>query len=423
MTLTVRTDRRLIRSTAHSQRFVLVRLVAPVATREPTRRPPVNVALVLDRSGSMGAENKIGLARRAADAALDRLHDPDRFAVVVYDDRVDVLVEGTGASAEAKRNAHDRLAATDARGTTDLAGGWLRGAEQVALRPDGAAVNRTLLLTDGLANVGITDPDQIVHHAAELRSRGVSTSTFGVGTDVDEGLLGRMAQAGGGHYYWIQDARQIPDYLASEVGEATEVVAHGASLDVTTADGVVVEPISPYPFATRGNRTSIELGDIVSGQDLEIVVRFTFPFGDPGREVGAILSLSDADGAFAAAAGAGPARLLWTYADHHANDAQQRDRDVDRAVARIFAARARVGAAALNRAGRFGEAAAMMAGVARRVASYAGRDAELRAIVSELEGERVAWAAPMAVAERQARHFAATAFMQSRGPEGRVRRG
>ncbi len=423
MAFSVRSDRRLIRSTAHSERFALVRLTAPPARSAPAERLPVNLALVLDRSGSMGAEDKIGLARRAADGALDRLRETDRFALVVYDDRIDVLVEGSRASAEAKRNAHQRLATTDARGSTDLAGGWLRGAEQVALQPDPQGVNRALLLTDGLANVGITDPDELVRHAGELRARGVSTSTFGLGTDVDEVLLGRMAQAGGGHYYWIQDARQIADFLASEVGETTEVVAHAATLAVTTGDGVIVEPISPYPFTSHGNRTTIELGDLVSGQDLEVVVRFTFPYGEVGREVGALFALADADGALEAAGDRGPARLLWTYADHRANDAQERDREVDRAVARLFAARARVEAAALNRAGRYGEAAARMSAVALRVAAYAGRDGELRAIVAELEGERMAWAAPMPVADRQARHFAATSFMQSRGPEGRVRRG
>jgi Ca-activated chloride channel family protein len=120
----------------------------------------VNLAFVLDRSGSMSGE-KISLAKRAIETAVDRLLPTDRFAVVCYDDRIDVVVEGTSASREAKTNAIERLRSIDARGSTDLGGGYLRGAEQVALAMAEPGVNRVLLLTDGLANQGITDPVEL----------------------------------------------------------------------------------------------------------------------------------------------------------------------------------------------------------------------------------------------------------------------
>src|SRR5688572_7867122 len=244
-TITARSDRRFIRSTHRSERFVLVELEAPPAAQKATR-DPVNLAFVLDRSGSMSGE-KIDLAKRAIETAVDRLLPTDRFAVVCYDDRIDVVVEGTTASREAKTNAIDRLRSIDARGSTDLAGGWLRGAEQVALGqeivaggnaksdgdmqqlasnsgagnvgPVGSSVNRVLVLTDGLANVGIVDHAELARHAQELRARGVTTTTFGVGEDFDEGLLQSMADAGGGHFYFIQNAAQIQDHIATEVGE------------------------------------------------------------------------------------------------------------------------------------------------------------------------------------------------------------
>ncbi|MGH8545902.1 MAG: vWA domain-containing protein, partial [Gammaproteobacteria bacterium] len=127
----------------------------------------------------------------------------------------------------------------DARGTTALAEGWFRGAEQVALHQDERCVNRVLLLTDGLANVGVTDPDQLEAHA-ELHRRGIQTTTFGVGADFDEALLERIALAGGGNFYFIEDAKQIPDFLTSELGEILEVVARDVAIEFQTPIGLTV---------------------------------------------------------------------------------------------------------------------------------------------------------------------------------------
>src|SRR5829696_421273 len=269
-TFSVRPDRRLIRPTAHSRRFVLARISAPRATTE-RERAPVNLAIVLDRSGSMSGE-KLRVAKVAVEEAIARLRPEDRFSVVVYDDVVDVVVESTNASPEARRGAVDRLRSVEARGSTNLGEGWLRGCEQVARHLVERGVDRTLLLTDGLANVGMTDPDLLASHAAELRARGVSTSTFGVGNDFDERLLKALADAGGGHFYYIADAPQIRDAITSEVGETLEVVAREVDLEITARDDIRIDPISPYRMRANGNRTVVSVGVLGSEQVVEVVL-------------------------------------------------------------------------------------------------------------------------------------------------------
>jgi Ca-activated chloride channel family protein len=421
--LTVRQDRQLIRANAHSRRFLVARVLAPRATVERTR-PPVNLAIVLDRSGSMSGE-KLRVAKRAVEEAIARLRPDDRFSVVVYDDRIDVVIASTDASAESRHAAVERLRGIDARGTTNLGEGWLRGCEQVASRLVERGVNRCLLLTDGLANVGITDPAELAGHAGELRARGVTTSTFGVGNDFDERLLQELADAGGGHFYYIADAPQIRDAITSEVGETLEVVARDVMLEVTARDDIRIEPISPYRATGRGNRTSISLGDLGSEQALEVVLRLSFPYGDPGRETAATVALADADGVFGAGAAdeAEPVRLAWTYADHRANDRQPRDPEVDRAVARVFAGRARQEAIRRNRDGDFEGARRILDATAGRIREYAASDPETSALAEALTRERTAFSAPMPEQDRKRLHFATANLLRSRDAHGRsVRR-
>jgi Ca-activated chloride channel family protein len=368
----------------------------------------------------MGGE-KLELAKAAVREAMTTLTERDRFGVVTYDDRVEVVVESTAGSDEAKRNAVTQLSTIDARGTTDLSGGWLRGCEQVAAHLTAEAVDRVLLLTDGLANKGITDHDELTRHAAELRARGVSTTTFGVGDDFDEALLQSMADAGGGHFYYIASAAQIRDHIASEVGETLDVVAQDVALELLAGEGVRIETISPHRLEARGTRTVVTLGDLVSDQGVDVVLRLTFPVGDLGRETGLIVNLTDRDDVFAAA-GVGDARLTWTYADHAANDAQARDHEVDRAVARQFAARARQHAVKANRQRDFGEAEWWLTATAKRIRQYAGRDAELRDLVAQLEAEAQHFNAPMAAYSLKEAHFNASTMARSRTVTGRAMR-
>lgn len=410
--LQVATDRRLVRSKWHSQRFVVARVEAPVA-RTDGERPPANLAFVLDRSGSMSG-GKLAVAARAVEEGIARLQPTDRFGIVWFDDAVDVLVPSTLATGDARRAAIERLRQVHPGGSTNLSGGWLAGCEQVAATLVDAGVNRVLLLTDGQANRGMTDPAELAHHAAELRLRGVSTSTFGVGDDFEEALLQGMAQAGGGHFRDIADAAAIADHLSSEIGESLEVVARDVELRITLPDGVRVEGLGAFPVVQATGGTVAALGDLVSGQSVEVPLRLSFPVGRPGETHAAIVALSDRDGVFGGAFG----RLSWEHADDAANDAQPRVRAVDRVIAGVFAARARQEAVRLNRVGDYRAARAILEATARRIRGYAGTDPELRLIADELLAEAATFERVMSERHRKVAYAQSAYYLQSRAVDG-----
>ena len=417
MRLYAQSDRSLIRAGASSTRYVRLSFTLPEARRTGGRLP-LDVALVLDRSGSMTGE-KIELARTAARQAIDLLRSDDRFAVVVYDTVVDLVAGSSPATTEARRHAIEALARTDARGGTDLSGGWLRGCEQVGLALSDDAIGRCLLLTDGLANHGITDRDELIRHAEELRLRGVSTSTFGVGADFDERLLRGIADHSGGRFYFLEHPRQIPDMLAGEMGEALEIVARGATLTIQPPPGATVEVLGGFFLRRADGAARIELGDLVSRQELEVLLALRFPTGAEGRRVRAAFSFGDLDGAVDAT----EAGLEWAYASHAANDRQPRERAVDRSVARAWAGRARAEATERNRAHDFDGARRLLQATARKIRSYAGSDRELRAMADELEqlaGEFSGRA--FDAMELKQRYFAEYALASVRAPDGLARR-
>ena len=338
MQLSLRTDRQLIRASTHSTRYLMVSLTAPAA---PPRagRLPVNVGIVLDRSGSMAGERKFMLARAAVEQSLCMLHPEDRFTLVVYDEKVSTLVPATFASSEARGLAMRRLAEVEPRGCTDLHAGWNTAATQLADHLAKESVNRVLLLTDGLANHGVTDHIALFSHAGELRRRGIATTTFGVGADFDERLLRDIWHESGGQFYFIETPAQIADLLTSELGEALEVVRCDVALQIALPAGAEAEPLNRYRFThvAGDNELRVDLGDLTSGQELCVVIRIRFPRGENGTTTETRVSIAGAD----ALALDERASLTWSYASHADNDGQSRDRVVDREVARLYVTRAR----------------------------------------------------------------------------------
>ena len=416
MPFSVRADRRLIRATARSRRFIRVEITAPEAPRR-AGRIPVNLAFVIDRSGSM-AGDKIRKAREAAIQGIRALRPEDRFAVVAYDDHVDVVVPSSLATPEARAAAEERVAGIGDRGSTDLHAGWLAGCEEIgrALRDD--AVGRCLLLTDGLANQGITSPDEIASRVAALRQRRVSTSALGVGSDFDESLLAQVAEAGGGNFHFIEGASQIPEFMGAEVGEALAITARDVVLVVEAGEGALVESLNDFPCTRQANAWRIEVGSLFGGQMLDPVLRLTLPGGTEGTAREVHVRVEDREGALGAPSGS----VSFTWAGNAANDTQERDRVVDRRVAFLYAARAGREALAHNRAGDLEAVRRVLKACLARVRRYAGDDPELQAIVRELEEKKGQYSAEMDPIARKFGFYSETLRLKSRPAPSVTRR-
>lgn len=255
---------------------LLVRLRA-LADPDATRRAPVDVAFVLDRSGSMNGR-PLELVKQAVDVAVGHLGEEDRAALVVYDHAVETLQRLESATPRVKTALRLALHGLDARGSTDLAGGWLSGCDQLAagMAEDqatnaGVRIRRALLLTDGHANVGITDPGELTRHAHELRRRGIGTTTLGVGAGFDEDLLSGMAEAGGGNFQYIERADQIRAFFARELSDLLTVAAAGLTLSLTMPHGVRATLVNPFPVERHGKRLEIAIGDLPAGDELDLI--------------------------------------------------------------------------------------------------------------------------------------------------------
>ena len=194
---------------------LLVRVQAEPEDCEGNHETELNIALVLDRSGSM--TKHLAEAKACALRLIERLGKKDKVALVAYDDYIETLVPLVSA-VESKEYIQSALATIDPRGTTNLHGGWLCGAELLASAVKEESITRVILLSDGLANRGLVNPDQICEQVSGLAQAGVTTSTVGLGLNFNEELMVAMAEAGKGSSHYGERAEDIDETFEAELG-------------------------------------------------------------------------------------------------------------------------------------------------------------------------------------------------------------
>ena len=213
---------------------VLVRVTPPDIDTSGKVRPKLNLSMVLDRSGSMGG-TKMREAREAVKYCVDQLTTADRFSTVIFDDRVDVLFDSQLMNSANRMLLKSEIDTIDSRGSTALHEAWVSGGLEVARHLNNNTINRVILVTDGQANVGETDPDRIKAQARDLAEKGVSTSTIGIGRDFNEDLLMPMAEEGGGNAWHVQEPDVMTRIFSVELNGLLGQIGRDVTLESNPA--------------------------------------------------------------------------------------------------------------------------------------------------------------------------------------------
>lgn len=382
--LTAKTDREGCLDGGGSQRYVRVKLRLPA--QPTTERAPTCWGLALDRSGSMRG-SKIGLARAALKEAISRLDERDSFCVVAYETVAQMVVGMTRATLAAKQAVAAQIDTIEPIGNTNLHAGFQLCSEQVLAGRGERSVNRVALISDGWATCGLRDPERVAERVATRRQAGIVTCTLGVGSDFDQDMLHRVAEAGGGYFHYVQHESLLSDTLGALMGDSQTVVASEARLVAECDPPLLLESMNDYPLRKlaqpAGLRVEVSLGDLVAQQELSLVLRVTLPPMARGERARLRIRLGDAWGRIES----DPAELTWQPLSADENLTQAKDQSVLRAAAELFAAQARMRASLLNKAGRFAEAKQTLLDVARSNLRMADGDPEQFALARELEGE------------------------------------
>lgn len=254
-------------STADTRQNVLVKMTGTGTAMGA--RMPLNLCLILDRSGSMEGP-PMEYMKRACSYVVDLLEPNDILSIVAFTDQAELIMPARRVVNKQLIKQHiDMLQVGN---TTDLYGGIQLGAGQVASVASSGHVNRALLFTDGEPTAGIKDFSSIVGQVAEQKSRGVTLTALGFGSDYNEELLAAIAKRSGGNYYYITRPELIPEIFRKELETLMNVVARNVKLRVNTSRWVQVRQIY-NKLPTFGHRSAeVTLADIERGQTQTAII-------------------------------------------------------------------------------------------------------------------------------------------------------
>jgi Ca-activated chloride channel family protein len=233
-------------------------------------RTPMNLCLVIDRSGSMEGP-PLEYVKQACTYVVDMLGPNDVLSIVTFEETVDVLMPPQRVTnKELIKSGIQRLMPGN---TTNIYDGLVLGAQQVMQVMDPTRATRMIVLTDGDPTAGIKDFSSLIGQAGEIRQKGITVTFLGFGPDYNEELLAGMAKRAGGNYYYIPQPQMIPDVFRTELDKLMTAVARNVRIEIKTARWVQ----GRSPQIDSNGVAMIALEDIERGASLQQLFDFDFP--------------------------------------------------------------------------------------------------------------------------------------------------
>jgi Ca-activated chloride channel family protein len=256
---------------------------------------PLNLAVVIDRSGSMKGD-RIANAMNAAVTALERMRDGDSISVVSFDTSAQVVVPPTRVNAGNRSSIEASIRSIRLGGDTCISCGLEEGMRQINLATLGSdRLNRMILLSDGATNNGIRDMPGMRGLANRMRNQGVTISTIGVDVDFDEKMMAAIANEANGRHYFVANSAGLPAVFGQEFDDVLASVAKDAELAIELAPGVEVAEVFDRTFRREGNKVIVPFGTFSSKQEKTVLVKLRVPTDRDGEQAVADLKLGFRD--------------------------------------------------------------------------------------------------------------------------------
>lgn len=234
---------------------------------------PLNLALVIDKSGSMADADKLVKVKEALLTLVSRLRETDTLSITVFDSEAQVLMPARALSD--KESVRRLIRGIEPGSSTNMHAGLMLGYKEALKNYSRDATNRVILLTDGIANQGVTDPQQIARDSLGYNDRGIDLSTIGVGLDLNKDLLRELAKSGRGLFHFVADAEDINKVFVKELQSLISPVATEPNVEIEyDASDLELAQLYGYEPKVRDGRVTVKLDNMNSGLTEVVLLRF-----------------------------------------------------------------------------------------------------------------------------------------------------